>query len=98
PEDVQAGLEAQLARGVASRHIEYTRSDGSTWTLSLADIVERAKGLEMAYNPNDCIETRLAAPADGKGAATCRRPAPGEQGGSMQHYREWFSERRRPPR
>ena len=98
PEDVQAELEAQLAHELASRHIEYTRSDGSTWTLSLADIVERAKGLEMAYNPNDCIETRWAAPADGKEAATCRRHAPAEQVDRMQHYREWFSERRRPPR
>ncbi len=98
PDEVRAGLESQLAHELSFRHVEYTRSDGSTWTLTLAEIVERARALEMAYNPNDCIEARWGAPADGKEAATCRRHAPAEQVERMQRYREWFSQRRRPPR
>jgi hypothetical protein len=52
----------------------------------------------MGYNPNDCVEVRWGAPADSKEAATCRRHAPAEQVERMRAYREWFSERRRPPR
>jgi len=98
PEDVREGLERLLERGLSSRHVEYNRTDGSVWTLSLADVVARARALEMAYNPNDCVEARWGAPADGKEAATCRRHSPAEQVERMRKYREWFSQRRRPPR
>jgi hypothetical protein len=97
-EDVRQALENQLERGLSSRHVEYNRTDGSVWTLSLADVVARAGVLEMAYNPNDCVEARWGAPADSKEAATCRRHAPAEQVERMRKYREWFSQRRRPPR
>jgi hypothetical protein len=98
PEDLRQALVRQLERGLSARHVEYNRSDGSVWTLSLADVVARARALETAYNPNDCVEVRWGAPADSKEAATCRRHAPAEQVERMRASREWFSERRRPPR
>jgi hypothetical protein len=98
PEEQQPELEAQLAEDASSRRFDYTRSDGSSWTLSLADVFDRARAFEMAYNPNDCVEVRWGAPAGGQEAATCRRHAPAEQVERMRHVREWFSGRRRPPR
>jgi hypothetical protein len=97
PDDV-GKLKGLLNRELASRHLDYTRSDGSTWRLSLADVVERAPNLEMAYNPNDCVEMRWGAPPRSKESETCRRHAPDEQTERMRRYREWFSARRRPPR
>lgn len=76
----------------------YTRSDGSTWTLTLAELVARAPALEVAYNPNDCPEVRWAAPEGSDERSTCRRRAPAEQQRKMEAYRPWFRERRRPPR
>jgi hypothetical protein len=98
PDDVGTELKGLLERDLASRHLDYTRSDGSTWRLSLADVVERAPNLEMAYNPNDCVEMRWGAPPRSKESETCRRHAPDEQTERMRRYREWFSARRRPPR
>ena len=74
------------------------RCDGSPWTLKLKDVLDRAVELEMAYNPNDCVEMRWAAPARSQEAATCKRAAPQEQRSKMTKYRAWFSERRRPAR
>jgi hypothetical protein len=54
--------------------------------------------LEMAYNPNDCVELRWGAPADSEESSTCKRYAPLAQRAKMTKYRPWFSERRRPPR
>ena len=78
--------------------IEYTRSDGSKWTLPIAELIERASALEVAYNPNDCPEVRWGAPDGSEEAKTCRRRAPPEQRRKMAAYREWFRDRRRPPR
>lgn len=98
PAAVQADLEAMLRAELAARHIAYTRSDGSSWTLTLADILARAEALEMAYNPNDCIEARWGAAPGSPEMATCRRRAPAEQAARMARCRAWFHERRRPPR
>lgn len=76
----------------------YTRSDGSSWTLTLAELVARAPALEAAYDPNDCPEVRWAAPEGSKERSTCRRRAPEEQRRKLAAYRPWFRERRRPPR
>jgi hypothetical protein len=76
----------------------YTRSDGSKWTLSLAELVARAQALEVGYNPNDCPEVRWGAPPRSEEGSTCRRRAPREQLEKMQQYRAWFRERRRPAR
>ncbi len=77
---------------------EYTRSDGSKWTVTIAELVERRETFETAYNPNDCPESRWGAPARSSEASTCRRHAPPEQNRKMKAYRVWFDERRRPAR
>jgi hypothetical protein len=96
--DVKAELQSVLASELAARKFSYPRSDGSPWTLALKDAVERAVDLEMAYNPNDCVELRWGAPARSEEASTCKRQAPSAQRAKMTKYRAWFSERRRPPR
>ena len=96
--DVKAELESVLASELSARKFSYTRSDGSEWTLALKDVLDRAADLEMAYNPNDCVELRWGAPDKSDEAATCKRHAPSAQRSKMQEYRAWFHERRRPPR
>jgi hypothetical protein len=96
--EVKAELESKLGAEVAARKFSYTRSDGSEWTLSLKDVLDRAVDLEMAYNPNDCVELRWAASDGSEEAATCKRHAPQGQRAKMAEYRDWFHERRRPPR
>jgi hypothetical protein len=96
--DVKAELEKILASELASRKIAYTRSDGSQFTLSLQDVVDRMADLEMAYDPNDCVELRWGAPANSDEMSTCKRHASPAQRLKMTKYRAWFHERRRPPR
>ena len=96
--DVKAELQSVLASELATRKFSYLRSDGSSWTLTLKDVFERAADLEMAYNLNDCVELRWGAPAGSDEASTCKRYAPGAQRAKMTKYRAWFHERRRPPR
>lgn len=95
---VKAELQSVLASELASRKFTYPRTDGSMWTLTLKDVFDRASDLEMAYNVNDCVELRWGASAKSEEAATCKRTAPGAQRAKMSKYREWFHERRRPPR
>jgi hypothetical protein len=95
---VVAKLEAELARSTAERRIRYRRSDGSEFELSIADVIRRKVELEMAYNPNDCPEIRWGAPAESDEVETCARRAPSDQRRKMEKYRDWFRERRRPPR
>jgi hypothetical protein len=96
--DVKAELEGVLATELSTRKFSYTRSDGSTWTLALKDVLDRATDLELAYNPNDCVELRWGAPEGSEEASTCKRHASSAQRVKMQEYRAWFHERRRPPR
>jgi hypothetical protein len=96
--DVKAELQRVLASELSSRKFTYPRSDGSAWTLTLKDVVDRATDLEMAYNVNDCVERRWGAPGNSAEASTCKRQAPQAQRSKMTQYRAWFSERRRPPR
>ena len=98
PAAVQKTLESLLASEAAKRSFTYVRSDGGEQRLTLADVLERAPALEMAYNPNDCVETRWGAAKGSAEAATCKRAAPQEQRSRMEKYRAWFHERRRPPR
>jgi hypothetical protein len=81
-----------------ARAIEYKRSDGTTWKLGLDEIVARAPGFEVAYNPNDCPEVRWGAPEGADERSTCTRRAPDDQQAKMRAYRVWFAERRRPAR
>jgi hypothetical protein len=96
-EEVKSELQAVLASELASRKISYPRSDGSQWTLSLKDVLDRAKDFEMAYNPNDCAELRWAAPDNSQEASTCKRRAPqGQRAKMSSDYRIWFQERHWP--
>jgi len=95
---VKAELASVLASELAARKFSYTRTDGSPWTLSLTDLMNRATALEMAYNVNDCVELRWGAAERSEEAATCRKHASGSQRAKMAEYRPWFQERRRPPR
>src|SRR6516164_9375134 len=94
--DVKAELESVLASELSARKFSYTRSDGSEWTLALKDVLDRAADLEMAYNPNDCVELRWGAPDKSDEAATCKRHAPSAQRAKMTDYRRWFRERHWP--
>jgi hypothetical protein len=94
--DVKAQLQSALAAELAARKFSYTRSDGSAWTLTLKDVVDRGAELEMAYNPNDCVELRWGAAEESEEAATCKRHAPAAQRAKMTEYRNWFRERHWP--
>jgi hypothetical protein len=77
---------------------EYQRSDGSTWRLTVGEIIDRADAFEVGYNPNDCPEVRWGAPKGSDERSTCRRRAPTSHQRKMAAYRSWFAERRRPAR
>lgn len=96
--DVEADLAKILERELGSRKVTYTRSDGSPFTLTLAEVLARSRLLETAYNPNDCPELRWGAAPGSEEASTCRAHAPADQRARMETYRSWFHERRRPPR
>lgn len=95
---LQAELEATLERELAARKVSYTRSDGSSFELTLQEVLARAPALETAYNLNDCVEARWGAPAGSPEILTCKRRAPADQVAKMEQNRSWFSERKRPPR
>jgi hypothetical protein len=92
--ELQGALEAELAQ----RRFRYTRSDGTPFELSLADVLARSRALETAYNPNDCVESRWGAPEGSAERGPCKRSAPGAQRARMEEYRPWFHTRTRPPR
>ena len=81
--DVKAELEGVLASELAARKFTYPRSDGSAWTLTIKNVVDRVTALEMAYNPNDCVELRWGAPERSDEASTCKRFAPRAQRAKM---------------
>jgi len=91
---LQKTLDSELRR----RTFSYHRSDNSEQRVSLKDIVDRAAAFEVAYNPNDCPETRWGAPASSSEASTCTRHAPAAQRAKLEKYRTWFHDRRRPSR
>jgi len=96
--DAAANIERLHAQSLRERFITYTRSNGTSWRLSLADIYARRPGLEVAYNPNDCVERRWGAAPGTPDFSTCSRRAPASQHALMEEYRSWFHEARRPPR
>jgi hypothetical protein len=97
-DQVKAELQAVLAQELSARKFTYPRTDGSQWTLTLKDVIDRVTDLEMAYNVNDCVELRWGAKEGTEEFSTCKRRAPQGQRAKMTDYRPWFSERRRPPR
>jgi hypothetical protein len=96
--EVKAELQRILTSELGARSFSYPRSDGSPWKLTVKDVIDRVGALEMAYNPNDCVERRWGAQDRSSEASTCKRQAPQAQRAKMTEYRAWFSERRRPPR
>ncbi|MGE5155382.1 MAG: hypothetical protein ACM3ST_15400 [Bdellovibrio bacteriovorus] len=98
PASAAGRIERLHERQLQTQTLTYTRSDGSPWRLSLAEIYDRRPGLEVGYNPNDCVERRWGATPETPDHATCRRRAPADQRARMEEYRPWFHERRRPPR
>ena len=94
--DMKNELQGLLASELATRKISYTRSDGSQWTISVKDVVDRATNFEMAYNPNDCVELRWGAAENSEEASTCKRHAPQAQRAKMSDYRPWFRDRHWP--
>jgi hypothetical protein len=96
--DARDELRKLHARRVSERGIEYRRSDGSTFKLTVADLLARKAALEIAYNPNDCVETRWGATPGTPEAATCARHTPPDQAARMAEVRGWFHDARRPPR
>jgi hypothetical protein len=98
PAEVRAEIETLHEKQIHERAITYQRSDGSTFPLTIADILARRAAFEMAYNPNDCVEIRWGASAGKPDFGTCQRHAPDEQRARMQEYRAWFHEAKRPAR
>ena len=98
PDQAAARIAALHARRIEERTIEYRRTDGSPWTLTLAQVYARRPALESGYNPNDCVERRWGAASDSQEYATCGRRAPKAQQARMEQYRPWFRDTRRPPR
>ncbi|MET0389451.1 MAG: NlpC/P60 family protein, partial [Polyangiales bacterium] len=98
PTAAASTLREALDRELKARSFSYTRSDGSSQTITLADVIARADALEVAYNPNDCAETRWGAPPESAERATCTRSAPPQQRRTMETYRTWFRTRTRPAR
>ena len=95
---VVEALETGLGEELATRRFSYRRTDGTEQTLTLQNVIERAEDFEMAYNPNDCVEVRWAAPEGSDELAGCAHRAPASQQQRMRSYRNWFQNRRRPPR
>jgi hypothetical protein len=98
PQEVATELQRILDGELRSRSVQYTRSNGAPFTVTLAEVLARTDALEMAYNPNDCVEARWGAPAGSEELTTCRAHAPAEQRSRMETYRAWFHDRRRPAR
>ncbi len=98
PQAVKVELEKLHTQLAEKYTLSYLRSDGVRQKLSLADIIDRMKALEMGYNPNDCIEIRWGAPKGSEESSSCSRHAPADQTEKMLTYRSWFRDRVRPIR
>ncbi len=93
-----ADLRSYLDTTLAEMDFSYVKSNGERQPLTVKDVVARAKDFELAYNPNDCVEIRWAAPEGSPERQSCRSFAPAHQRQKMLQYRPWFAERKRPPR
>src|SRR3569832_2504599 len=98
PAEVRAEVEALHAARAKERSIEYRRSDGTSFKVTVADALARKAGFEMSYNPNDCVETHKTTPTNTPEATTNKRQAPEDQRKKMADYRPWFHAMRRPAR
>ena len=73
--------------------IAYTRSNGKKQVLTLAEIMQRLEALEMAYNPNDCVEIRWGASEGSDEFSSCSRRAPLLSAKKWPHTDRWFHDR-----
>ncbi|MBI5501462.1 MAG: hypothetical protein HY907_14550 [Deltaproteobacteria bacterium] len=94
--ELDADVAAAWEQGLRELSFPYTRSDGSSWTLTLGDFLQRLAAFETAYTPNDCPEVRWGAPEGSDELSTCAHRAPAGQRRLMAGYRGWFSARRQP--
>ena len=98
PAEVRDQIAKLHASLIPTRGITYTRTDGTPFKLTVADLLARRANLEIAFNPNDCVEVRWGAAEGTPEYATCVRHAPPEQKAKMAEVRVWFHEAKRPPR
>ena len=97
PEKAREKLHSILEKKSSELTITYIRSDGSSWKLTLGEIISRKNSFEVAYNPNDGIEIRWGAPEGSVERSTCHRSAPQNQKATMNTVRKWFHSRLHPP-
>jgi hypothetical protein len=98
PSDMRKELEDLHQEWAQKITINYTRSNGVSHSLTLADILNRREKLEMAYNPNDGVEVRWGASEGTEEFSSCKRRAPDDQRKKMESYRKWFKTRTFPIR
>ncbi len=98
PETVREQIAKLHASLIPTKGITYTRTDGTPWKLTVADLLARRANLEIAFNPNDCVEVRWGAAEGTPEYTTCQRHAPADQKTKMAEMRVWFHEAKRPPR
>ncbi|HVV16324.1 MAG TPA: hypothetical protein VHH90_03900 [Polyangia bacterium] len=98
PADVRDQIAKLHAALIPTRGITYTRTDGTPWKLTVADLLARRANLEIAYNPNDCVEVRWGATEGTPEYSPCTRHAPPDQKAKMSDARPWFHDTKRPPR
>lgn len=95
---MKAQIEQLHDKLIHEKKIQYVRSNGKPWELTVADILARKSAFEMSYNPNDCVEVRWGAKAGTEEYASCKRHAPAGQLKQMAAVRVWFREAKRPSR
>ncbi len=95
---VKTEIEQLHEKLIGEKKIQYVRSNGEPWELSVAEILARKAAFEMAYNPNDCVEIRWGAKPGTEEYASCKRHAPPVQTEQMAAIRDWFRETKRPAR
>ena len=95
PKQARMDLLTQHRTFTEKHGFAYVKSDGTEQKLTMAALLSRQKELEVAYNPNDCVELRWG--ASGDELETCKRRAPADQRTLMKKYRPWFEKRYRPP-
>jgi len=96
-EGVKKDIEELLAKKISELSITYTRSNGSSKTLTIAEILKRRDAFEIAYNPNDGAEIRWGAPENSEERSSCRRHVSNDQMKKMNAVRVWFHKRLHPP-
>lgn len=89
-------LQAIYRKRATQPIVTYVRSNGEKMSLSIDDIMQRRQRLQMAYNPNDCIEVRWGARPGTAEQKSCKRRAPPYQLRKMLLARRWFLRLRLP--